>query len=134
MSAKTSGRSVEKSTHLSTQVALAEEGLINPNTGRLWPTPRTRDAQPEGLAAGIARAEKYSTMSLPTAVKLWPMPTARDWKGGRKPETLAQSGRGFSNSLNDALTVTGELGALNPTWVEALMGFPHSWTDMSGRD
>ena len=39
MSAKTSGRAVEKSTHLTTQVALAE-GMINPKTGNMWPTPR----------------------------------------------------------------------------------------------
>ena len=42
MSAKTSGRPVEKSTHLSTQVALAE-GMIDKKTGRLWPTLRTSD-------------------------------------------------------------------------------------------
>jgi hypothetical protein len=42
MSAKTSGRSVEKSTHLTTQVALAM-GLIDKNTGRLLATPQARD-------------------------------------------------------------------------------------------
>ena len=47
MSAKTSGRQVEKSTHLPTQVALAE-GLIDPKTGRLWPTPTTQDAKNNG--------------------------------------------------------------------------------------
>lgn len=33
-----------------------------------WPTPRARDAQPEGLEAGRRRVEKYSTCSLSTAV------------------------------------------------------------------
>ena len=44
MSAKTSGRPVEKSTHLSTQVALAE-GMIDKKTGRLWPTPTTQEVR-----------------------------------------------------------------------------------------
>jgi len=60
---------------------------------------------------------------------LWPTPTTRDYKGGRKPETLAASGRGETNSLNDALTCQGQYGSLNPTWVEWLMGFPAGWTD-----
>jgi hypothetical protein len=65
---------------------------------------------------------------------LWPTPTARDWKGGRKAETLEAVGRGYSNSLNDALTVCGEHGQLNPTWVEWLMGFPVGWTDLSSSE
>ncbi|MEP4531143.1 MAG: hypothetical protein ABJ050_28045, partial [Paracoccaceae bacterium] len=51
---------------------------------------------------------------------LWPTPTRRDYKGGRKPETLAKSGRGATNSLSDALTVNQEYGQLNPEWVEFL--------------
>jgi len=61
---------------------------------------------------------------------LWPTPTARDYKGGRKPETLEASGRGATNSLNDALTTQGQYGSLNPTWVEWLMGFPIDHTDL----
>jgi hypothetical protein len=71
---------------------------------------------------------KFPNLEREVARSMWPTPTARDWKGGRKPETLAASGRGFSNSLNDALTVTGQVGALNPTWVEWLMGFPTEHT------
>jgi hypothetical protein len=64
-------------------------------------------------------------------VKFWPTPMARDHKGGRKPEALEASGRGASNSLNDALTVSGQHGQLNPTWVEWLMGFPTGHTDLN---
>jgi hypothetical protein len=42
MTAKTTGRAVEKSTHLTTQVALAE-GMIDPKTSRLFATPQARD-------------------------------------------------------------------------------------------
>lgn len=37
-----------------------------------WPTPRARDAQPEGLEAGLRRVEKYSTCGLSTAVNADP--------------------------------------------------------------
>ena len=45
-------------------------------------------------------------------------------QGGRKPETLDASGRGETNSLNDAVTVRDQHGALNPEWVEWLMNIP----------
>jgi hypothetical protein len=60
-------------------------------------------------------------------VKLWPTPVARDYKGGRKPETLAKAGRKETNSLPDAAK-----GSLNPEWVETLMGFPIGWTATDG--
>lgn len=97
----------------------------------LWPTPRKCTA----MAATITHASAWDAGRFPnleTMVgrSLWPTPTKRDWKGGRKPETIAASGRGATNSLNDALTVAGEHGHLNPTWVEWLMGFPIGWTDL----
>jgi hypothetical protein len=42
MSAKTTGRGVEKSTHLGTRVAVSE-GMIDQKTGKLWATPQARD-------------------------------------------------------------------------------------------
>jgi DNA (cytosine-5)-methyltransferase 1 len=44
MSAKTSGRHFTKSTHLTMQVAIAE-GMINPSSGRMWPTPTAHNAK-----------------------------------------------------------------------------------------
>ena len=35
-----------------------------------------------------------------------------------------------SNELSDQVAATGTPGALNPTWVEWLMGFPTGWTDL----
>ena len=66
-----------------------------------------------------------------TEFGLWPTPTARDYKGGRKLETLNASGRTATNSLNDALTVLDQkCGSLNPEFVEHLMGFPIGHTDL----
>ena len=79
------------------------------------------------LAPSMRRTEGIGCGSSPD---IWPTPAARDYKGGRKPETLRATGRGFSNSLNDALTVNGQHGSLNPTWVGALMGFPPGWTEI----
>jgi hypothetical protein len=67
MSSKTSGRAIDKSTNLSTQVALAE-GLINPETGRLWPTPSARDHK-GGYQGGRIRNGKVSKDTLDVAVQ-----------------------------------------------------------------
>lgn len=63
--------------------------------------------------------------------KLFPTATTRDYKGGRKPETLEAAGRNETNSLNDTVNaLEGKTGSLNPAWVEWLMGYPPSWTDI----
>ena len=59
----------------------------------------------------------------------WPTPTARDWKdGGYCPnvEVNGLLGRAVWTPLESAT----HRGALNPTWVEWLMGFPDGWTDL----
>jgi hypothetical protein len=63
--------------------------------------------------------------------EMWPTATARDYKGGRTPETLAKAGRNETNSLPDAVNAQmGKTGSLNPQWVEWLMGYPEGWTDL----
>ena len=64
-----------------------------------------------------------------TAERLFPTPAARDYKGARKPETMALTGRNpETNSLPDAVEFKGQDGRLNPPWVEKLMGWPDEWT------
>lgn len=126
-------------------------------TAVLWPTPKARDANAEGLEAGKRRIEKYSTCSLQTAVKLWPTPQARDGisRGAQSPEKRRAGGH--SVGLADAVrfptpraidgrakgngprpdTLTGYVnddpatkerrGTLNPLWVAWLMGYPTDW-------
>jgi len=60
---------------------------------------------------------------LATAVARWPTPTARDHKDGTNV-----SGVPVNSLLGRAVQPTPETGALNPTWVEWLMGFPIGWT------
>ena len=103
--------------------------VVTAQNAGLWPTPRSCSA----MTANITRKTAQRTMGNleeRVAKTLWPTPTTRDYKGGRKPEALEASGRGATNSLNDALTCQGQHGSLNPTWVEWLMGFPEGWTDL----
>ena len=104
----------------------------------LWPTPMVPNGGRSVAHVTDWRSDRTAyhngkkvQVDLNAAVKMWPTPTRRDYKGGRKPETLKASGRGETNSLNDALTVNGQHGQLNPTWVEWLMGFPLGWTDLN---
>lgn len=93
----------------------------------LWPTAQAWDGKRGPRKPDGKRGMALSDLAAP---QMWPTPTTRDYKGGRKPETLAESGRGKTNSLNDAVTVRDQHGSLNPTWVEWLMGFPEGWTDL----
>jgi DNA (cytosine-5)-methyltransferase 1 len=52
MSAKTTGRDVTKSTHLTTQVALAE-GMIDKQTGRMWRTPSASVVDPKSTVTKL---------------------------------------------------------------------------------
>jgi hypothetical protein len=63
-------------------------------------------------------------------VQMWPTPTQRDYKGARKPETLATVGRTETNSLPDAVMEKNG-GSLNAEWVCWLMGFPPGWANIS---
>ena len=83
-----------------------------------WPTPRARDAQPEGLQSGMDRMGKYATCSLPTAVALFPTPTVCG--------NYNRKGAG-PNSGDGLATVVG--GQLNPAWVCWLMNWPLNWFD-----
>jgi len=107
-----------------------------PTTGEtefgFWPTPT--------VSTGAQTAQhptpgQTGGTSLAGAVKMWPTPAARDYKGGRKLETLKEAGRNETNSLPDAVNVANqEVGSLNPQWVEWLMGFPEGWTDLSSSE
>jgi len=91
----------------------------NPNSHyKLWPTPKASAAGPD-----FAKLERSGTgISLATAVAMFPTPTAQDASNNGGPAQM---------ELN---AVAG--GALNPMWVEWLMGWPLGWTDCgaSGMD
>lgn len=109
---------------------------------RLWPTPKASPSGPDFARAGRPGS---GGDDLPTAVareEFWPTPNAADGKGGRiSPDETILSGRRPSGAkaqrtLREAVRkadLAGDspprrAGALNPTWVEWLMGFPLGWT------
>ena len=144
--ARQSDRPPEKTTHLAAQVHLRSS---------LYPTPRAADGAkgqrtPEGAAKETNRGhgidlpmfvQLYPTPTtngnynrkgcsvnsgngLATVVKLLPTPTVNDSKNNNPPSQRTENGR-----HSDSLNVIAK-GALNPVWVEWLMGFPCNWTDL----
>jgi hypothetical protein len=97
----------------------------------LWPTPRvlmvneSEDVETDGMHV-IRNGVKWG-MNLATAVRIFPTPQERDWKG--------KSQRGGHGNTTDCLpnavggTSTPQM-TLNPVWVDWLMGHPIGWSDL----
>jgi hypothetical protein len=101
----TGGNGVRKGTQ---RQVLSLETMARHN---LWPpTPKASDP-----TRGAKSVNKRGNPSLPAAV--FATPTARDWKSGSTGQ--ATNSRPLSEQVG---------GALNPTWVEWLMGYPSGWT------
>jgi hypothetical protein len=130
--ARTSGRPLEKTTHLAAQV-------------HLYPTPRATDGEkgtrsPQGAEKEIARGHGAD---LPTFIQIFPTPTAHG--NYNRKGSSANSGDGLATAVRmlpskkPTMNAAGGNGApplgaaasgsLNPAWVEWLMGFPDGWTD-----
>ena len=115
-----------------------------------WPTPTSgmwkQDVGDQGQYAQRVKDKGHQVM-LPSAVKLWPTPRARDYKDGssippsrKKNPELATLGQkvlmhGQVDPMNDNTPGKHqELSTpkvhLNPNWVEQLMGLSLGWTDL----
>jgi len=97
----------------------------------LWHTPLATDGDKldAQLPAIRRRLAAGREIGLAMQVRLWPTPLASD---GVKMSTLSKARREagrLPDSLPDAVRSETGSGALNPTWVEWLMGFPIGWTD-----
>ena len=104
-----------------------------PHTGEIelqsWPTPTAADVYTGKMKSTQQKPGSRHSLNLSDAVKMFPTPTARDYKGGCKPETLAAKGRTKTNSLCDFVE-----GQLNPDWVEWLMGYPIGHTSLISQE
>ena len=121
MTARTSGRPLEKSTHLQARVYCAE----------MFPTPRAADAEkgtrsPEGAMKEISRGHG---IDLPSHAQIFPTPTVCG-NNNRK----GASGKSGDGLATFAKREAGAIGGLNPEWVGWLMGFPAHWTDLDRKD
>jgi len=117
-----------------------------PNSEGLWPTPTQGDHATRFAQGG---------MPLGMAARMWPTPTARDHKDGTAqscanvpvngllgraihrmwgtpnahPRTFTP--RQQTRPSDEACQLANQVGgALNPTWVSLLMGFPADWTEV----
>lgn len=98
-----------------------------------WPTPDAGAFNlTEPLEKWLTRREKLrekgvngngAGMPLGVAARLWPTPAARDY---RHPNAKSYAERGGGTKGEQLPNEVG--GALNPPWVEWLMGFPVGWT------
>jgi hypothetical protein len=79
-----------------------------------WATPNTMDHLPqrsktatkkmqEGQRKGRSKPSNLREQVDKDTMNMFPTPTARDWKGARKEETLKNAGRTPKNSLPDAV-------------------------------
>jgi hypothetical protein len=101
----------------------------------LWPTPaawyqgESMESRERRRAIEKAKGRNANGFGVPLdmAVRMWPTPNERDYKGA--PGAGSRDRGGHQASLPASVKDTEGSGSLNPTWVEWLMGYPLGWTD-----
>jgi hypothetical protein len=97
---------------------------------RMWPTPRTCSAMASNITPQRAM-DKFPNLEREVARTMWPTPSAGDDRDRGNLSTPAIKRRvEKGKQLNLSMVVSEESGALNPEWVEWLMGFPAGWTSL----
>jgi len=104
--------------------------LVSAVNWGLWPTPRSCSAM---AAPNIENRvnDKFKNLESEVARSLWPTPAASMHKGSSPAALTRKSGRSRENDQLDHAVMASDGGALNPEWVEWLMGFPLGWTDLA---
>jgi hypothetical protein len=95
----------------------------------MWPTPTCHNAKEAAYPAEFNR--KTPTLAATVAMRKFPTPQAsdnRDRGNLSSGATQRRMEKGKQISLSQSVSHTS--GALNPTWVEWLMGWPLEWTDL----
>lgn len=99
----------------------------------LWATPRAQDSyerSPQSMIDAMAAGEKKADMTTTRQARIWATPTSRDWKSDdatQSPEHSPPLGLQVLQTETDG-DDGSKRAVLNPYFVEALMGFPPSWT------
>ena len=94
-----------------------------------WPTPTARDHKDTG--PNVDWEKVASRGNLAGAVMMFPTPTASDNRDrGHLGMPAIQRRQSKGKQLNLSMVVSRTSGALNPAWVEWLMGYPTGWTDL----
>ena len=103
--------------------------------GYSFPTPTTTDCREMSQSAAKMAIKKGQQVRLAGAIRLWPTPSATDFKGSPSLAVVnaraETSPRGVRLPEHVAKVEQAEVGGkLNPMWVEWLMGWPIGWTDL----
>jgi DNA (cytosine-5)-methyltransferase 1 len=99
------------------------------NNPMTWPTPTAHNAKEAAYPAEFNR--KTLTLAATVAMRKFPTPQAsdnRDRGNMSNPSIQKRVANGKQIMLSQSVDPTS--GALNPTWVEWLMGWPLEWTDL----
>jgi hypothetical protein len=97
------------------------------SNARNWPTPTKSD----GMGGPGTSEKRMGGENLRTVVKIWPTPQASDNRDRGHigmPAIQRRQEKGKQIGLGQSVSATS--GALNPEWVEWLMGWPIGWTDL----
>jgi DNA (cytosine-5)-methyltransferase 1 len=105
--------------------------------GALFPTPSASGFECKDVDRLLERKEECKAkhkngngfgLTLGQYVAVWPTPTAMNATGGAA--LCKWGGSGARAKLRAAISPEELNGALNPTWVEWLQGFPLGWTEV----
>ena len=110
------------------------QGACKSKLNKYWPTPmstehkanrQTRENHQNGLTQAVLAEE----------IKKWPTPTANMHKGSG-PTLIRSDGKDRSwDSLHYAVEQVTDIGGqLNPNWVEWLMNWPITWSNLNAID
>lgn len=106
------------------------ESSVSPS---LWASPVARNAHGAKGAACKAEHAGQDLVSQAREAELWATPRESEWKGVGPLDSKSQAYRLEKNYLDaQAQHAEQKTGALNPDWVEQLMGFPDGWTRVDG--
>ena len=128
--------------------ALTTLGRFTGETGcSSWPTPEASNATtgqiekknirilPSGRPRAMSNSGVEGSIGLARLVKMWPTPQSEDVRDrGNAASGAVQRRAAKGKQIMLSQSVSEESGALNPAWVEALMGFPAGWTELSSEE
>ena len=107
---------------------------------RMYPTPGASDGDKgirttAGAINEVARWKGACLSAHVIAKETWPTPAARDYRSDRASKEYSDKREEHPRGKTLAWKVTNgtdpKHGALNPDWVELLMGLPPGWTDVT---
>ena len=99
---------------------------LSDNPTRMWPTPTARDYKDTGENTNYEAIAKKGKLS---GAVMFPTPTANEDAAGT-PKGKMQKMLGNDPEVRGVSPEEWKRGALNPTWVEWLMGYPEGWTEL----